>query len=91
MLQTADKPQTRRKHLPSPLRGRGTAASAVVDEVAKNSINTWFFDSTIVSTSSVSLGADSFPSKGKPRKADFVRSLTAPSGAEKRIVSITAL
>ena len=37
---TADKPKTRRKHLPSPLRGRGTAASAVVDEVAKNSIST---------------------------------------------------
>ena len=33
--QTADKPQTCRKYLPSPVRGRGTAASAVVDEVAK--------------------------------------------------------
>ena len=38
--QTADKPQMRRKYLPSPVRGRGTAASAVVDEVAKNSIST---------------------------------------------------
>ena len=37
---TPDKPQMRRKPLPSPLRGRGTAASAVVDEVAKNSMNT---------------------------------------------------
>ncbi|MBR3461038.1 MAG: hypothetical protein IKH21_09705, partial [Clostridia bacterium] len=34
-FQTADKPQMRRKYLPSPVRGRGTAASAVVDEVAK--------------------------------------------------------
>ena len=32
---TADKPQMRRKYLSSPLRGRGTAASAVVDELAK--------------------------------------------------------
>ena len=39
-MQTADKPQMRRKYLPSPVRGRGTAASAVVDEVAKNSMNT---------------------------------------------------
>ena len=34
-LHTADKPQMRRKYLPSPVRGRGTAASAVTDEVAK--------------------------------------------------------
>ena len=34
-LLTADKPKMRRKYLPSPVRGRGTAASAVVDEVAK--------------------------------------------------------
>ena len=33
--QTADKPKMRRKYLPSPVRERGTAASAVVDEVAK--------------------------------------------------------
>ena len=39
-VQTADKSQMRRKYLPSPVRGRGTAASAVVDEVAKNSIST---------------------------------------------------
>ena len=38
--QIADKPQMCRKYLPSPARGRGTAASAVVDEVAKNSMNT---------------------------------------------------
>ena len=39
-IQTADKPQMRRKYLPSPVRGRGIAAPAVVDEVAKNSIST---------------------------------------------------
>ena len=62
----ADKPQMRWKYLPSPMRGRGTAASAVVDEVAKN--NDYDFYRAAASALVSQTMSDNFLSKRNPRK-----------------------